>query len=144
MTREQLGIFLDSAQRWADMASMPKWDEHVDENGKTIPGTALPIGAAAWNEAIALAAIVDRTVRGLPPPELGADPLGFVWLTWEAGTHRYALAIRRSLIGARFSWTIRNELGEVTYDGSTVRALCESLRATFGETETARRQAWAA
>jgi hypothetical protein len=111
------------------LTSQPRWDGE----------RALPLGKAQWKGAFERAQEIDRIVPGLPRPVVGADPAGFVWLTYRAGSRELALELRQSLVEEPFVWTTRRDGMAVTHAASDLRELAESLRATFGELEADRR-----
>lgn len=116
-------------QLHADMAALyvstqePKWDG----------ASAKPIGMRNWNEALVSAVFVDENVHGLPVPTPGADPGGFVWLTWATESRRFALSLTTSLVDKKYRWT-RTVYGiESSYEADSWRDVIESMRSTFAE-----------
>ena len=101
----------------------PKWD-----------GTdaCKAIGVRQWKDALRLALLVHDAAEWLPVPTAGADPLGFIWLTWEAASGaRVVCKVNPSLIGKRITWTARRDGMDRDFSADHARDLIESLRATF-------------
>lgn len=99
---------------------------------------ARPIGQRQWNDAWKCAALIDRAVSHLPKPIPGADPEGFVWLTYETGGRRLALELHASLLEAPFRWTTIRDGMPMTFSSHNAKDVIESIRAVFGHTSRAR------
>lgn len=120
----------------ADVTSAPKWDRDFEKEPK-----AKAIGLQQWKEAFALALQIDELVPGLPPPVPGADPLGFLWLTYRTKDEReFALELHADLTKSAYRWTAMVGGTRQRHETSStnLRPMIESLRATFGETERQR------
>jgi|GEM_PF-5757907 len=114
---------------------------HWAEDGKGVP-----IGRQQWADAYGVAAVLDGAVPHLRKPSFGADPLGFVWLNYDAAGRSVEIAVHASLLTRTFDWVVtrdgvRSEHRSTDYKDSDadLRAIIETLRATFGHTDDARR-----
>ncbi len=113
----------------------PKWDEF-----EPTP-RARPIGQVAWRELFGLAEFLDGAVSDLPAPTPGADPDGFVWLTYRTTDGReLALEQHPDLTKSEYRWTqvVDGMPRRFECRNTNMRPLIESLRATFGQTAKAR------
>jgi hypothetical protein len=126
----------------ADKTSRPGWDRDVDVLDSATPGQvgALPIGVRLWSEALMLAIAVSMETPGLPVPVPGADPKGFIWLTWSQDTTDLALQLQQGLL-ARYSYVWDTTLWGVRSRHESVRLkdVMEALQAAFGYRESDRR-----
>jgi hypothetical protein len=100
---------------------------------------AKPIAPGEWQEAMKVALKLGVAVAGLPRPTPGADPEGFVWLTYEMGEHR---RVAVQLRADRLVWTMKDALGDRTHEkrfvssiietrNAAIRDLAEALRVVF-------------
>lgn len=107
----------------AQVTSSPKWD---NENAKAI-------GVQQWVEVWALAQIIHRTVD-LPKPTPGADPKGFMWLTWEKDGRKFALEIHPGLLVRHmYEWTTTDMGIPTRHKSVSLRGVVEGLRSLFGK-----------
>jgi hypothetical protein len=124
----------------AGITSRALWDEF-----SVIP-SAKAIGQAQWVGAMGFAREIDALVPGLPAPVPGADPDGFIWLTWHAHDGReFALELHASLVEAPYRWTVtrdgmkrKGDTGPLPDREDAMRAVVENLRATFGDRKAER------
>jgi hypothetical protein len=108
--------------------STAKWDD----------ASAKAIGQAQWDGVWKLAIEIDNHVRSLPVPTPGADPLGFIWLTYAAGERKFELELHADLTRKPYRWTITKDGMKSSHQSDKKHELLEALRATFGHTEQSR------
>lgn len=130
--REQAVGFLGQANVFAAVCSSAGWQG--DDGVPSVPG-AKPIGVAQWKGSVAVAAVVAQEVDWIEWPLLGADPDGFIWLTWENARkdRRVALQLRASLVEKRFRWTITRDGFELQHEADSFAPLIEAIKATFSK-----------
>lgn len=108
------------------------WDRDTEDtvaNPSDLGG--LPIPRDQWGRALLIAGELTRANPSLDPPVPGADPEGFVWLTWTQGDKRgLALELRRG----QFKWTQRDENGKKTITSDSLDDVAESMRTVFRRT----------
>ena len=98
-----------------------KWD------GKA----ARAIGVAQWKDALRVALTIQEECSWLPVVNAGANPEGFVTLTWTDEGRLIDVKVNPSLLGPRLTWTARRDGVDGTHSSDKLRALLESIRATF-------------
>ena len=107
----------------AQITSSPKWDG----------ANAKAIGVQQWIEIYTLAQILDRQVAGLPKPIPGADPDGFMWLTWRTDEREFALEVRPGLLVRNtYAWTATQMGIPRRHQAAQLRSVVEGIRAVFG------------
>jgi hypothetical protein len=119
----------------AGVTAEPKWDTF-----NTVP-TGKPLGLQQWKDAFALALHLDEAVPGIVAPVPGADPEGFIWLTWRTKDDRaLALELRADLTKSAYRWTMTVDGEKRTYEttNANMRPLWECFRTTFGDTKAQR------
>lgn len=130
-------ILRDEMRRLASHTASLHWAED---------GKGVPIGRQQWADAYAVAAVLDGAVPYLRKPTLGADPRGFVWINYDALGRSVEIAVHATLLARTFEWVVTRD-GVRSHHASTdyrdtdadMRAIVETLRATFGHTDDARR-----
>lgn len=86
---------------------------------------AKPIPKNDWLRAMDVAVMLGRANAYLPRPTPGADPEGFVWLTWSLAGRKFALELRKDA----FVWSREDELGNVRrHTSSRLEDVGEALR----------------
>lgn len=103
------------------------WDKDGDEGEMDVAKMAKPIPPARWGKAFSLARDIDDSVSGLPRPEPGADPAGFVWLTWEREKNRFSLGLKSS----GFTWEQHTSEAHRIGEATTLGDAFDVLKATF-------------
>lgn len=113
----------------ANYASTSGWE---DSSGKKTEPGAKPIGMAQWGAAIVTAGMIAEQVpqAGMPTP--GADPLGFVWLTWEfKNGARLELELHADLLAQRYEWTNVRDGMPARHSSNELREVVEALRSVM-------------
>lgn len=113
----------------SDIASTAK---DVDVGGFKLPSPdnikGKQIRIDAWMKAVLIAHKLCEAHPHIDRPALGADPEGFVCLTWIDGPHGLALQLR----GDRdFQWTQRDGNGKKTIRSDSLHDVAEAMRAVF-------------
>lgn len=113
----------------AEVTGCVGWDKDPDEiiSNPTDLG-AKPIPRNVWLRAFLVANPLAKLLPSLDAPIPGADPDGFVWLTWERGSLRFALEVRAN----KYVWTRTNEMGPARFESARLEDVAEALRALFG------------
>ncbi len=89
---------------------------------------AKPIPRDQWARAVVVAGMIAEKLPYLDPPVPGADPEGFVWLTWTQGDKRgLALEIRRN----QYKWTQRSSESKRTIVSDSLDDVLASARTVF-------------
>jgi len=128
-----------------DACSQLEW---TTEAGIKIPAKA--IGKRQWDEAYTLVMLLDRLIPGLPEPTPGADPKGFICLTWRSRSGiEFALEIHADQTRMPYAWTVLKDGFKTAFSSAhgprqagmvfPPRPLIESLRAALGETAKQRK-----
>jgi hypothetical protein len=113
----------------AQITCTPKWDD----------ARAAAIGVQQWIDVFSLALVLDRALPGLPKPEAGADPGGFMWLTWRTKSAEFALQIHPGLlVRFMYQWTVTRFGVPNDHRSATLTGVAESLKTTFGYSTTER------
>jgi hypothetical protein len=89
---------------------------------------AKPIPMNEWLKAFFVAKEICEQNPGLDVPAPGADPEGFVWLTWtQGGSRGLALELRKG----KYKWTQRDGDGKRTIESDSLNDVAESARTVF-------------
>lgn len=88
---------------------------------------AKPIAKNEWLKALEVGIALTKSSPGLNRPVPGADPDGFVWLTWERGDNRFALALKK----AGMEFERRDAFGVCKASLPSLRDAAEALRAAI-------------
>lgn len=88
---------------------------------------AKPIPKNEWLEAMRVAIDLTRAAPHAGKPTPGADPEGFVWLTWEKSGTRFALGITKG----GYKWERRDGLGIRSEVSPTIADAAAAMRAAF-------------
>jgi hypothetical protein len=107
------------------------WDRDDTETHHIDPKDlgAKPIPRAEWNRALVVAILVAQQFPHLDRPTPGADPAGFVWLTWRRGSDRFALQCHAT--GPRYAWEQATSSSRRTFTSQRLEDVFEGLRAVF-------------
>jgi hypothetical protein len=122
------------------ITSAPGWERDSSPDELPSASGARAIGRVQWTDAFKFAQRVDRIVPHLPAPVPSANPGGHVCLTWEASGRQVDLELRQSLIEAPYVWTTTRDGMRAEHTARDLRDVVESIRATFGETDEARKE----
>jgi hypothetical protein len=116
-------------QKLASATGAIGWDREPEEliADPTDLG-AKPIPKSEWMQALVIATELAQMNPLLDAPVPGADPDGFVWLTWAQGNRGLALEVRK---GA-YKWTQRDSAGKKTITSDSLQDVAESMRTVFG------------
>jgi hypothetical protein len=87
---------------------------------------AKPIPKDAWQRAFVVALAMSKIANIAPVP--GADPEGFVWLTWTRGSRGLALELRPG----KYKWTQRDGAGKRTVESDSLDDVGQALRSVIG------------
>lgn len=92
---------------------------------------AKPIPKDVWNRAFVITLGLHRDLPShVPLPIPGADPEGFVWLTWKSPDERRGLALE--LRDGLFKWThSAPHLEKKTIQSDSLNDVTEALRTVF-------------
>ena len=102
------------------VTSQHAWCED-DQNCKVIP-------ISHYIKALGVAIVLAKENPRLPMPVPGADPKGFVWLTWTDGDSR-GLALE--LHDRKYRWT-QSAMGDKrTFESDSLNDVAEAIRAVF-------------
>lgn len=128
MNKQEAVSFVQSVNVLASIMSEPQWGDMKVPDAKSI-------GIAQWRSAIAVAALVSRECEGAGWPVPGADPDGFIWLTWAntLQTRQVQLEIHEGAHRAPYAWSQLRHGTKTEHSSRSVRDLIESLRTTFGD-----------
>ena len=105
------------------------WDKDPDEillNPSDLGAKPIPLNE--WMRALLIAGQLSEASpqAGMPVP--GADPEGFVWLTWTQGDCRgIALELRKG----KYRWTQRSGEAKQTIESDSLNDVAESMRTVF-------------
>jgi hypothetical protein len=89
---------------------------------------AKPIPKAEWMRAFVIAVGLSRVAPYLDPPVPGADPEGFVWLTWTQDDCRgLALELHRGF----YKWTQRDGEQKRTHQSESLDDVGEAIQSVF-------------
>lgn len=90
-----------------EIAAVTRHADWANPDGSLDPKKmAKAIPPLRWKEALDLALELDRAVRALPRPTLGADEYGgHAWLNYVCGTTTIQVAVKDAVKGV-FEWTI--------------------------------------
>lgn len=119
--------FVQQVNVLASIMSEPEWGD------MKVPA-AKAIGIAQWRSAIAVAGIVVRECPEAGWPVPGADPDGFIWLTWSSAlrTSQVQLEIHHGAHREPYAWSQLRFGNKTEHASKAIRDLIESVRATFG------------
>lgn len=105
------------------------WDRDPEEllsNPSDLGAKPIPINE--WMRALLVAAQLTESSPQVALPVPGADPEGFVWLTWMHGHNRgIALELRKG----KYRWTQRSGETKRTIESDSLNDVAESMRAVF-------------
>lgn len=124
--RERL-VLAQQAMMMSKITRCSDWDSTGDVGQSDVSKMAKPIPPVRWGKAFQLARDMDDTLPNLPQPVFGADPLGFVWLTWERGERRFALGLKSNA----FAWEQHTPEVRRLGESQTLGDVVDALRATF-------------
>lgn len=90
--------------------------------------TSVAVATGQWIKALTVAVCIMKAVPWVDMPVPGADPRGWVWLTFSNGAREgLALEIRPD----SYRW-VQNALGDKKYyQSESLNAVVEGMRATF-------------
>jgi hypothetical protein len=118
----------------ADMVNLSRatgsfgWDRGPDElfsDPKNLG--AKPIPKNEWLRAMETAVSLCRANPKAGKPTPGADPEGFIWLTWERGSNRFSLAVKKGV----YAWERRDSFGAASHSSQRIEDVSEALRASM-------------
>lgn len=126
MNKHEAVSFVQQVNVLASIMSEPQWGDMNVPDAKSI-------GIAQWRSAIAVAGLVSKECEDAGWPVPGADPDGFIWLTWSntLQTRQVQLAIHDGAHRMPYVWSQLRHGTKTEHESRSVRDLLESLRTTF-------------